>query len=208
MGNVNMEARQIHYRGGDKPMSVEEAIKEGSYVLPIASAGTLGGVKVGSGLEINAETGELSNSYELPTAGSDTLGGVKVGTGLEIDAETGVLSATSSGSSIEYSTTEREVGEYFGKKLYEKSYILYENGVAQYTVTNNEHEIGMTGYDDVFITEVIGVRGDGGDVYVDTVDSGGELIVVFNKTDGSIYMASSHSYTTLVTVVRYTKQTI
>lgn len=28
MGNVNMEARQIHYRGGDKPMSVEEAIKE------------------------------------------------------------------------------------------------------------------------------------------------------------------------------------
>lgn len=27
MGNVNMEARQIHYRGGDKPMSVEEAIK-------------------------------------------------------------------------------------------------------------------------------------------------------------------------------------
>ena len=40
MGNVNMEARQIHYRGGDKPMSVEEAIKEAgsTYVLPIASA--------------------------------------------------------------------------------------------------------------------------------------------------------------------------
>lgn len=28
MGNVNMEARQIHFRGGNKPMSVEEAIKE------------------------------------------------------------------------------------------------------------------------------------------------------------------------------------
>lgn len=28
MGNVNMEARQIHYRGGNKPMNVEDAIKE------------------------------------------------------------------------------------------------------------------------------------------------------------------------------------
>lgn len=30
MGNVNMEASQIHYRGGNRPMSVEEALKEGS----------------------------------------------------------------------------------------------------------------------------------------------------------------------------------
>ena len=29
MGNVNMEASQIHYRGGNRPMSVEEALKEG-----------------------------------------------------------------------------------------------------------------------------------------------------------------------------------
>lgn len=68
MGNVNMEAKQIHYRGGDKPMSVEEAIKEAgtSYVLPIASDETLGGVKVGTGLEIDAETGELSNKNPTP----------------------------------------------------------------------------------------------------------------------------------------------
>lgn len=29
MGNVNMEARQIHFRGGNRPMSVEEALKMG-----------------------------------------------------------------------------------------------------------------------------------------------------------------------------------
>lgn len=59
-----------------------------TYTLPTASAGTLGGVKVGTGLSIN--TGVLS-ADPLPTASADTLGGVKVGTGLTINA--GVLSA-------------------------------------------------------------------------------------------------------------------
>lgn len=174
MGNVHMEARQVNYRGGENPMSVEEAIKKAgsSYVLPFASAETLGGIKVGDNLTINSETGVLS---------------------------------ASDGSSIDYSTTEREVGEYFGKTLYEKSYLLIDNGVAQYTVSNNEYEIGMTGYDDVFIEEVIGVRSGAGDVYVDSITSGAEVTVVFNKTDGSIYFASSHTYTTFIAVVRYTK---
>ena len=38
------------------------------YSLPIASAETLGGVRVGTGLAINAETGELSNSNPTPYA--------------------------------------------------------------------------------------------------------------------------------------------
>lgn len=64
-----------------------------TYELPIASSETLGGVKVGSGLTIDAN-GVLSASgetYELPTAAANTLGGVKVGSGLSIDAN-GVLS--------------------------------------------------------------------------------------------------------------------
>lgn len=89
MGNVNMEARQVHFRGGEKPMNVEEAIKEAG-VLPIASAEVLGGVKVGDGLEINSETGVLSaGEYELPIAGHDTLGGIMTGDGLFTDPETG-----------------------------------------------------------------------------------------------------------------------
>lgn len=66
------------------------------YELPIAGAETLGGVKVGNGLSIDAETGELSNDnptqYTLPKASASTLGGVKIGSGLSIDAN-GVLSA-------------------------------------------------------------------------------------------------------------------
>lgn len=61
MGNVNMEAKDVHYRGGNKPMSVEQAIKEAGsgYVLPIASAETLGGVKIGDNLTVE-EDGTLN----------------------------------------------------------------------------------------------------------------------------------------------------
>ncbi len=78
------------------PSSEQMGSGGGSYVLPVASAETLGGVKVGTGLSIN-ESGVLSNSnptpYSLPNASAETLGGVKVGTGLSIN-ESGVLSAS------------------------------------------------------------------------------------------------------------------
>ena len=63
------------------------------YTLPAATATTLGGVKVGTGLNI-APDGTLSaaEQYALPAATATTLGGVKVGTGLNI-APDGTLSA-------------------------------------------------------------------------------------------------------------------
>ena len=94
-----------------------------AYTLPTASATTLGGVKVGSGLSINAGvlsstgvtrliagpnislspltgTGEItissSSTYSLPTASGSTLGGIKVGSGLAINGA-GVLSTTGGG---------------------------------------------------------------------------------------------------------------
>jgi hypothetical protein len=71
----------------------------GGYVLPPATASTLGGIKVGSNLSITSD-GTLSatgggSGYELPIASDSTLGGVKVGSNLSIDSETGVLSADS-----------------------------------------------------------------------------------------------------------------
>lgn len=71
----------------------------GGYVLPPATASTLGGIKVGSNLSVTSD-GTLSatgggSSYELPIASDSTLGGVKVGSNLSIDSETGVLSADS-----------------------------------------------------------------------------------------------------------------
>ena len=68
-----------------------------SYTLPLASASTLGGIKVGKGLDINGD-GTLSatdgGSYVLPQASNDTLGGIKVGDGLQIDNDSGVLSTS------------------------------------------------------------------------------------------------------------------
>ena len=62
------------------------------YHLPIASATTLGGIKVGTNLTIE-EDGTLNaneGSYTLPVASFDTLGGIKVGNNLNIN--NGVLS--------------------------------------------------------------------------------------------------------------------
>ena len=71
-----------------------------AYTLPIAAAGTLGGIKVGANLSIDVD-GVLSantGSYTLPIASPTTLGGIKVGSGLSIDGN-GVLTATG-GSSV------------------------------------------------------------------------------------------------------------
>lgn len=57
-----------------------------NYHLPIASATTLGGIKVGTNLTIE-EDGTLnaeSTEYNLPVATSGTLGGIKIGSGLTI----------------------------------------------------------------------------------------------------------------------------
>lgn len=62
------------------------------YVLPVASANTLGGVKIGNGLSITdgVLSADAPDPYELPTASAETLGGIKVGSGLSIND--GVLS--------------------------------------------------------------------------------------------------------------------
>lgn len=70
------------------------------YTLPTASAGTLGGIKVGTRLSIDG-SGVLSasdQSYTLPTASAATLGGIKVGTRLSIVA--GVLAADDQSSTL------------------------------------------------------------------------------------------------------------
>lgn len=66
----------------------------GSYVLPVASQDTLGGVKIGSGLTMSGDTLNANpGGYTLPIASENVLGGVKIGSGLTIDVN-GVLSAS------------------------------------------------------------------------------------------------------------------
>lgn len=66
----------------------------GSYTLPAATGGTLGGIRVGSQLSIDG-SGILSATYTytLPTASAGTIGGIRVGVGLSIDGS-GIVSAT------------------------------------------------------------------------------------------------------------------
>ena len=66
----------------------------GSYVLPVASSDTLGGVKIGSGLTMSGDTLSANpGGYTLPTASENVLGGVKIGSGITID-ENGVISVS------------------------------------------------------------------------------------------------------------------
>jgi hypothetical protein len=68
----------------------------GSYTLPPATDTTLGGVKIGSGVNVTSD-GTISvnggGSYTLPPATSETLGGIKVGSRLSVESD-GTLSAT------------------------------------------------------------------------------------------------------------------
>lgn len=68
----------------------------GSSSLPIASASTLGGVKIGSGINV-AEDGTISSpGYTLPVATASALGGVKIGSGINV-AEDGTISTSGGG---------------------------------------------------------------------------------------------------------------
>lgn len=68
-----------------------------AYTLPTATATTLGGVKVGSGLSVSTDGTISANAeeYALPTASATTLGGIKVGDNLSISID-GTLSASAS----------------------------------------------------------------------------------------------------------------
>jgi hypothetical protein len=69
------------------------------YSLPIATDTLLGGIKIGSGLTVDPETGVVTaaGTYTLPIASDTVLGGVKVdGTTITINGE-GVITATAIG---------------------------------------------------------------------------------------------------------------
>ena len=70
----------------------------GSYVLPVASQDTLGGVKIGSGLTMSGDTLNANpGGYTLPIASENVLGGVKIGSGITIDSG-GTISAQGGGT--------------------------------------------------------------------------------------------------------------
>lgn len=87
-----------------------------TYILPIASETTLGGIKVGNNLTIE-EDGTLNaaeGGYTLPVATASTLGGIKIGSGLNInDGVTSVITdailSTSSSNPIQNATVAQSI---------------------------------------------------------------------------------------------------
>ena len=63
----------------------------GEYILPAASATTLGGVKIGEGIQVTPDgiisVDNSGSGYVLPVATSSTLGGVKAGDNVTIAAD-------------------------------------------------------------------------------------------------------------------------
>ena len=90
-----------------------------AYTLPVASTGTLGGIKPdGSTITVNPSTGvaSASLSYTLPIAATGTLGGIKPdGTTISVNPSTGVASAvTYAAFSIKTSGFTAAVGGIYG----------------------------------------------------------------------------------------------
>ena len=84
--------QEINIQRRSSNINIDTATR--NYHLPIASATTLGGIKVGTNLTIKAD-GTLnaeSTEYQLPAATSSTLGGIKIGSGLSISD--GIASVT------------------------------------------------------------------------------------------------------------------
>lgn len=180
----------------------------GSYVLPVASADTLGGVKVGANLSIADGVLSAGAPYTLPNASADTLGGVKVGTNLSID-ENGVLSASGGSNMHTYSTTEQEVGTWIdGKTIYEKTYILRENSVDKFAkggVGNSEYLIGLDNVVNLWVAKIQSFRTSSGNTFVDSHNISNELVVTFDITTGGLYFNTNHNPSDVSVVLQYTK---
>ena len=86
------------------------AANANNYSLPTASASTLGGIKVGSGLSISngvlSSTVSGGSSYTLPAASSSTLGGVKIGSNITNSNGTISLSSANVTNALGFSPAE------------------------------------------------------------------------------------------------------
>lgn len=95
-----------------------------AYTLPIATPTTLGGIKIGEGLEISEDgtvtvTGGGGSSYVLPPATTTTLGGVKPdGVTITVQDDGTISSTNTSPANMVTTDTEQEIT---GRKLFRDS---------------------------------------------------------------------------------------
>lgn len=122
IGNASADAKQAYYNGSTQGLPelpsnatmlfvyangswIGSYVGSGGgsgegYTLPPATSTTLGGVKIGSGINVTADgvisaEGGGGSSYVLPAATTSTLGGIKVGNNLTVTTD-GTLNAVAS----------------------------------------------------------------------------------------------------------------
>lgn len=115
------------------------------------------------------------------------------------------------GSKHEYSTEEQEVGVWIdGSKIYEKTYILRENGEDKYQkggYQGYEYLIGLTGYKKVWITRIWSDRSDFTAALSDSRNLSNEIITSFDLSTGGVFAYNSHSPLNVFVVLQYIKTT-
>ena len=143
-----------------------------NYELPIASASTLGGIKVGANLSIGSDgtLNATAGSYTLPTATNAILGGVKVGSGLSIDLN-GVLKTDdnvacdrfSASSEIALSSTYDEYGLIILDPICNSIDVtdITPNRWYRFIVQNNENSITINGIQAEDIIDVNNIEAGG-----------------------------------------------
>lgn len=94
------------------------------YILPTATANTLGGVKIGNNINI-----DTTSHISVPIASQSSLGVVQAGTGINIDAN-GVISANGEGYTLPEATKTTLGGVYVDDELSTTSTHPVQNSVV------------------------------------------------------------------------------
>ena len=98
------------------------------YILPTASASTLGGVKIGSNVSVDA-----GGTISIPTASADTKGVIRIGSGLTVDSD-GIVSASGSSYVLPQATKNTLGGVYVDDELSNNSQNPVQNAVVSLAI--------------------------------------------------------------------------
>lgn len=116
------------------------------------------------------------------------------------------------GGSMNYSTTEHEVGTWIdGSTLYERTIVLRSNSQDQYTFSGQSlaiggsYAVGLTGIENMWLESYSAVRGKSGNTNYTDIGLTEEMVCVWNHSDGSVYVRNQFEPISIVITIRYTK---
>lgn len=214
MGNVNMEAYQIHTNDKDAP-DVQKALD----ILKASESQTSEAVGVKAdridiapvfSTESAYSAGDIvyhSNSlYKFITDHA-----VGAWNAEEVEAINIAMAIKEGGGggasgSVDYSTQEKEIGTWIdGKTLYEKTFVCKSAGVDLLTYANSSYTIDVSNIDSAFVYGVMARRtSQYQSKYIDSYNVTGEIQTVIDTT-GAIYFPYASRFYDIAVTLRYTK---